>query len=140
MQSLTFCILTVCCFAWVSTTSKDTQRRKLQQLRAELITFQKTLKDKEKNVITPPKNIEGCCCLSAFKCFRDNLKAEFNITNKLSRGLTSNITMKALDLCETGNNATMCEVCVSHSKERAEEFFSRLDTLIQRGIARLSMK
>ncbi|XP_008289221.1 interleukin-21 isoform X2 [Stegastes partitus] len=120
------------------------QRRKLQEVLLQLNDVKKSLQDSDKELNTPPKNIEDCCCLSALECFRDNLKSPFNMTaqrkqRKLFLSLMNQLTVRGLDFCNAGNATSTCQTCDSHPKEKAQEFFSRLESLIQRAIIKLSM-
>ncbi|XP_037636821.1 interleukin-21 isoform X1 [Sebastes umbrosus] len=93
---------------------------------------------------TPPRNIEDCCCLSAWQCFRANLNVQFNVTEirnkQLYRGLHSHITEKGLcNSSDSGNAQSTCQDCASQPKENAREFFDRLENLMLKAITRLSM-
>ncbi|XP_028315101.1 interleukin-21 [Gouania willdenowi] len=118
------------------------QRRKLQETLRELNQVQNTMRQKEQMLNTPPENVEDCCCVSALTCFRANLQVQFNLTQgsprKLYRSLKHSLTVKALDFCNTRSTTTSCQTCDSHPKEEAGVFFSRLKSLIQRGITKLS--
>ncbi|KAG7237957.1 hypothetical protein INR49_031473 [Caranx melampygus] len=50
-----------------------------------------------------------------------------------------NIKVQGLDFCNSENNTTTCEACDSHPKVNVQEFFKRLEALIQRGISKLTM-
>ncbi|XP_041800361.1 interleukin-21 isoform X2 [Chelmon rostratus] len=120
------------------------ERKKLQEVLRQLNAVKSSLQHNEQMLNTPPKNIEDCCCLSALHCFRTNLQVQFNITernrSKLYRSLNHHFTESGLNFCNSGNVRPTCQDCDSHPKENASEFFNRLESLIQRAIARLSMK
>ncbi|XP_011609274.1 interleukin 21 isoform X2 [Takifugu rubripes] len=97
------------------------------------------LQNSKKMLSTPSENIGDCCCLSALKCFRENFKEIFSLTDlpqkKLYRSLTNTLTEKGLDFCDSKNST--CQDCHSHPEEKAEKFFDRLNSLIQKAIDRL---
>ncbi|XP_029702705.1 interleukin 21 isoform X3 [Takifugu rubripes] len=92
------------------------------------------LQNSKKMLSTPSENIGDCCCLSALKCFRENFKEIFSLTDlpqkKLYRSLTNTLTEKGLDFCDSKNST--CQDCHSHPEEKAEKFFDRLNSLIQK--------
>ncbi|AWP11683.1 putative interleukin-21-like [Scophthalmus maximus] len=92
---------------------------------------------------SPPENIEDCCCLSALECFRANMQVHLNVTgrklHKLLRSLKNPLTLSGLDSCKSGNDTLTCHDCDSHPKVNVQEFFNRLESLIQRAISRLVM-
>ncbi|XP_034453447.1 interleukin-21 [Hippoglossus hippoglossus] len=89
---------------------------------------------------SPPHDVENCCCLPALECFHANLIVHFNGTNKihkkLNRSLNSSITKSGVEYCPSGNNTTTCHDCDSHPKVNVQEFFDRLESLIQRALSR----
>uniref|UniRef100_A0A3P8RPL9 Interleukin n=1 Tax=Amphiprion percula TaxID=161767 RepID=A0A3P8RPL9_AMPPE len=138
MKLVVFCLLAVCCCSLANTDVKDMQKRKLQEVLLQLSDVKESLQHSEQELRTPPKNIEDCCCLSALQCFRANLNVQFNITEKrkqrrLYNSLRDPFTVRGLDFC----NST-CQDCASHPKEKASEFFSRLESLIERVRALMS--
>ncbi|XP_077388942.1 interleukin-21 [Festucalex cinctus] len=143
-MKLVLCLLTVCCAAFVSGVTLE--ERKLAEVLKQLGDVKDSLQRRELLVNTPPQNIEECCCLSALQCFRNNLLVQFNVTEmkevKLYRSLKHHITERGLDFCKSGNKSgndvSTCQTCDSHPKATAREFVSRLESLIQRAISRLS--
>ncbi|KAK2848808.1 hypothetical protein Q5P01_008642 [Channa striata] len=137
----------VCCWALVNamTTNvpdKSNQKRKLEEVLRQLNEV-KSLQHNEAMLSAPPENIEDCCCLSALQCFRANMQVHFNMAekkqSKLYKSLKHRYTEKGLEFCNSGSRST-CQDCHSHPKVNVNEFFNRLESLIQRAIARLNME
>ncbi|XP_068182448.1 interleukin-21 [Antennarius striatus] len=132
-----------CSLARVSTkwVDRTLQRKKLQEVLIQLNAVKVTLQHSEQQLNTPPMDIEDCCCLSALECYRANLHVQFNTTERnhrqLSRSLKNHLTKSGL--CDSHKANSSCQDCASHPKENATEFFNRLQSLIQKGIDRLSM-
>ncbi|XP_071314302.1 interleukin-21 [Trachinotus anak] len=152
MKLVVLCLFAVCCYSLANTTTANGPneiilRRKLEEVLRQLNEVRENLQHEEKMLNTPPENIEDCCCVSALRCFRDNLKVHFNDTErkqrKLFKSLQSPLTERGLAFCESGNNTvsqSSCQGCESHPKAKVQDFFNRLESLIQRGITKLSMK
>ncbi|KAM9835730.1 interleukin-21 [Syngnathus typhle] len=142
MKLVLLCLLTVCCASLASADSVTLERRKLLEVLKQLGDVKNSLERKDLLLNTPPQNIEDCCCLSALRCFRASLHVHFNMTernqNKLYRSLKHPITERGLDFCKSGNGVSTCEMCDSHPKATTREFVSRLESLIQKAISRLS--
>uniref|UniRef100_A0A674P1M8 Interleukin 21 n=1 Tax=Takifugu rubripes TaxID=31033 RepID=A0A674P1M8_TAKRU len=144
MKPLVLCLFAVCCWC-VADASADVsddkvkQQRKLEEILRELGMVKRRLQNSKKMLSTPSENIGDCCCLSALKCFRENFKEIFSLTDlpqkKLYRSLTNTLTEKGLDFCDSKNST--CQDCHSHPEEKAEKFFDRLNSLIQKAIDRL---
>ncbi|XP_058505025.1 interleukin-21 isoform X2 [Solea solea] len=119
------------------------QRRKLQEVLKQLKDVKENLQHNNKTLNTPPANVEDCCCQSALECFRANMQVHFNIAektqSKLYKSLKKPLTVSSLDFCNSGNNMPTCDRCDEHPKVNVQEFFKRLESLIQRGITRLTM-
>nr|UXX34737.1 interleukin-21 protein [Channa argus] len=144
MKLVLLCVFAVCCGSLanpITNVATKIQRRKLQEVLRQLNEV-KSLQHNETMLSAPPENIEDCCCLSALQCFQRNLNEHFNMAEKkqqkLHRSLTSQITVKGLEFCSPGTNF-ICQNCSSHPKVSVQEFFNRLESLIQRAIVRLSM-
>ncbi|XP_037636824.1 interleukin-21 isoform X4 [Sebastes umbrosus] len=120
-------------------------KKKIEEVRRHLNIWRGRLQHNEQmELSTPPRNIEDCCCLSAWQCFRANLNVQFNVTEirnkQLYRGLHSHITEKGLcNSSDSGNAQSTCQDCASQPKENAREFFDRLENLMLKAITRLSM-
>ncbi|XP_037118445.1 interleukin-21 [Syngnathus acus] len=142
MKLVLLCLLTVCCASLACADGVTLERRKLLEVLKQLGDVKNSLERKNLLLNTPPQNIEDCCCLSALRCFRASLHVHFNMTernqNKLYRSLKHPITERGLDFCESGNGVSTCEMCASHPKATTREFVSRLESLIQKAISRLS--
>ncbi|XP_069025569.1 interleukin-21 [Embiotoca jacksoni] len=142
MKLVLFCLFAVCCCSPASTT-RTSERRKLEEVLKQLNSVKESLQHNEQMVNTPPENIEDCCCLSALQCFRVTLQFQFNATErkqmKLSKSLQHPLTMRGLDFCNDRNSASSCQTCDSHPKQKGKEFFNRLESLIQRARTKLSM-
>ncbi|XP_040904916.1 interleukin-21 [Toxotes jaculatrix] len=140
MKLVVLCLFAVCCCSLANTTNS---RKKLEEVLRQLRDVKTSLQNDDKMLNTPPENIENCCSLKALECFRANLKLHFNINekkqSKLYRSLTHTLTVNGLDFCNSGNKTLPCQHCDSHPKAPAQEFFNRLESLIQRGITRLTM-
>ncbi|XP_075961240.1 interleukin-21 [Anarhichas minor] len=144
MKLVVFCLFAVWCSSLGGTSSPLTaQRRKLKEVLGQLSVVRRILEHNEKMLNTPPQNVEDRCCLSALRCFRTNLNVHFDVTEikqkKLYRSLVNENTERSLCNSTTSGDAT-CQDCDSHPKKTTREFFNRLESLIQKGIARLSMK
>uniref|UniRef100_A0A672GVM6 Uncharacterized protein n=1 Tax=Salarias fasciatus TaxID=181472 RepID=A0A672GVM6_SALFA len=76
-----------------------------------------------------------CCCVSALQCYRDSMKVHLNVTEskqkKLYNSLKHSYTIRSLNFCNSGNTTTV-PACDSYPKEKARDFFKRLESLIQR--------
>ncbi|KAG7517494.1 interleukin-21-like isoform X2 [Solea senegalensis] len=140
MKLIVFCLLAVCA---VAAADRTLQRRKLQEVLRQLKDVKENLQHNKTMLNTPPENVEDCCCQSALECFRANMQVHFNITekkqSKLYRSLKKPLTLSSLDFCNSGNNMPTCDKCDEHPKVNVQEFFKRLESLIQRGITRLTM-
>ncbi|XP_074505176.1 interleukin-21 isoform X2 [Sebastes fasciatus] len=142
MKLVVFCLFAVCCSSLASTsanrTGKPMYKKKIEEVRRHLKIWRESLQHNEQmELSTPPRNIEDCCCLSAWQCFRANLNVQFNVTEirnkKLYRGLHSHITEKGLcNSSDSGNAQSTCQDCASQPKENAREFFDRLENLMQK--------
>ncbi|CAN9514576.1 unnamed protein product [Ophioblennius macclurei] len=147
MKLLFFCLFAAVCgaLAFTSTTKSGRvmERRKLEEVLRELRDVRQSLQHSEQMLNTPPQNIEDCCCLSALQCYRASMQVQLNVTErkqgKLYRSLKHHLTVRGLDLCNTGNSTASCQTCDSHPKQKAREFFDRLESLIQRAVAKLSL-
>ncbi|XP_051810653.1 interleukin-21 [Acanthochromis polyacanthus] len=146
MKLVVLCLLAVCCCSLADTDVKQT-RRKLQEVLLRLTDVKESLQSSEQELRTPPKNIEDCCCRSALQCFRTNLNGGINAIEKRKQrqlyiSLRDPAIVEGLDFCNAGNatvSQSTCQDCGSHPKEKASEFFSRLESLIERAIAKLTM-
>ncbi|XP_075904312.1 interleukin-21 [Nelusetta ayraudi] len=146
MKLLGFCLLVVCCCCWSLASppknrrSFSLQRSKLEEAYRQLRSVKQALQHSEKLLYTPPKNIEDCCCLPALECFRANFNLTFQATEghhrKFYRSLENPITVRGL--CDSQSSNSTCQDCHAHPKQSAQEFFNRLESLIQKAIARLS--
>ncbi|XP_068596943.1 interleukin-21 [Brachionichthys hirsutus] len=144
MKLVAFCAFAVCCCSLASVSTKRVERtlerKKLQEVLIQLTAVKATLQHSELKLNTPPMDTEDCCCLSALECYRANLHVQFNTTDrnhrKLSRSLKNHLTESGL--CDSQRANSSCQDCASHPKENATEFFNRLESLIQKGIERLS--
>ncbi|XP_077589539.1 interleukin-21 [Stigmatopora nigra] len=140
MKLIVLCLFALCCSLAI-TNAASLERRKLVEVLKQLAVVKDSLQTRELLVNTPPQNIHECCCLSALRCFRAVLHVQFNMTegmqDKFYRGLKHPITERSLDFCKSGNSIN-CGMCDSYPKASPEEFFKRLESLLQRGISRLS--
>uniref|UniRef100_A0A3Q0SSV2 Interleukin n=1 Tax=Amphilophus citrinellus TaxID=61819 RepID=A0A3Q0SSV2_AMPCI len=128
MKLIVLCLFAVWCCSLAKASTKE--REKLQEVLRELKLVRNSLQNRElMKMNTPPKDIEDCCCLTALKCFRDTLQDHFGMNEKyprkLYRSLSHQLTVSALFV-------TSYPTCCSHTEEEASEFFSRLESLIQR--------
>uniref|UniRef100_A0A671V728 Interleukin n=1 Tax=Sparus aurata TaxID=8175 RepID=A0A671V728_SPAAU len=147
MKLVVFCLFAVYCCSLVSTATRENertlQRKKLQEVLKQLNAVKVSLQQSEKMLYTPPRNIEDCCCLSALKCYRDNLKVSFNVgegrQKQLFKSLQHPLTERGLTFCNSPNVNSTCQDCVSHPRQSATEFYNRLESLIQMAISRLTM-
>uniref|UniRef100_A0A3P9B1U9 Interleukin-21 n=1 Tax=Maylandia zebra TaxID=106582 RepID=A0A3P9B1U9_9CICH len=136
MKLIVFCLFTIYCCSLVK--ASPMERKKLQEVLREL----KMLKQLMMN--TPPKDIEDCCCLTALTCFRETLLQHFGISGKYQKKLykslnhTLTVSTFGLNFCNTETSTTNCSTCHSHPKEKASEFFNRLESLVQRGLSRIN--
>nr|ABB05043.1 interleukin 21 [Tetraodon nigroviridis] len=139
MKQLVFCLFAVCCWWLADASSAECSERKLEEVRRELEGVNNTLQNRELLLTTPPKNIEEGCCLSALRCFRDsiqeNIKSTVRLQRRLYKSLNNSHTAACLNFCHS-ENAT-CQTCNSHPQEKVGEFFSRLDSFIQKAISKL---
>uniref|UniRef100_A0A8C2ZEI9 Interleukin-21 n=1 Tax=Cyclopterus lumpus TaxID=8103 RepID=A0A8C2ZEI9_CYCLU len=149
MKLVVFCLFAVWCGSLVGASPRPNDRtlqRKLTEVLRQLNSVRRSLQHGEKMLSTPPLSVEDCCCLSALQCFQENLHVQFNVTErtqgKLYKSLKSPITCGRAEVnfscvLHVSLQAT-CQDCDSHPKENAREFFNRLESLIQKGITRLS--
>ncbi|KAK5924683.1 hypothetical protein CgunFtcFv8_017275 [Champsocephalus gunnari] len=133
MKLVVFCLFAVFCSSSAGTVPK--------RLLKEALSLLNDLRDKveldTQMLNTLPQNIEDSCC--PLKCFQDNLKSHFNTTDirKLSWSLNRPITKK--HLCSSGSDTMLqCTDCDSNPRESAGTFFTRLESLVQKAINRLS--
>uniref|UniRef100_A0A3B4EY56 Interleukin-21-like n=1 Tax=Pundamilia nyererei TaxID=303518 RepID=A0A3B4EY56_9CICH len=116
MKLIVFCLFTIYCCSLVKA-SYPMERKKLQEVLREL----KMLKH----------DIPDCCCLTALTCFRETLLQHFGISGKyqkkLYKSLNHTLTISGLNFCNTETSTTNCSTCHSHPKEKASEFFNRLE-------------
>ncbi|XP_068561388.1 interleukin-21 [Cebidichthys violaceus] len=143
MKLVVFCLFAVWCGSLAGTSRPTDLRRKLKEVLSQLNVVKKSLQHNEKMLNTPPQNVEDCCCLSALRCFRANLDVHFDMTEikqkNLYRSLGNENTVRGLcNSTSAGDASATCRDCDSHPKETAREFFNRLESLIQKGIARLN--
>ncbi|XP_034399994.1 interleukin-21 [Cyclopterus lumpus] len=146
MKLVVFCLFAVWCGSLVGASPRPNDRtlqRKLTEVLRQLNSVRRSLQHGEKMLSTPPLSVEDCCCLSALQCFQENLHVQFNVTErtqgKLYKSLKSPITKRGLCIStKSGDVQATCQDCDSHPKENAREFFNRLESLIQKGITRLS--
>uniref|UniRef100_A0A8D3A5Q8 Interleukin n=1 Tax=Scophthalmus maximus TaxID=52904 RepID=A0A8D3A5Q8_SCOMX len=147
MRLSALCLFAVCCCccslvnaAATAAAAKTDQGRKLQEVLRQLSDVKDSVQFNEKMLSSPPENIEDCCCLSALECFRANMQVHLNVTgrklHKLLRSLKNPLTLSGLDSCKSGNDTVRgnltCHDCDSHPKVNVQEFFNRLESLIQR--------
>lgn len=139
MKLIVFCLFTVYCCSLVK--ASPLERKKLQEVLRELKMLKRDLPNTELMMNTPPKDIEDCCCLTALTCFRETLLEHFGISGKyqkkLYKSLNHTLTINGLNFCNTETSTNNCSTCHSHPKEKASEFFNRLESLVQRGISRI---
>lgn len=140
MKLIVLCLFAVCCCSSAKASTKE--REKLQEVLRELKLLRSNLQSRElMKMNTPPKDIEDCCCLTALNCFRNTLRDHFGVNDKyprkLYRSLNHQLTISGMNFCNTENSTTSCPTCLSHPEEEASEFFSRLESLIQRGLSRI---
>uniref|UniRef100_A0A3Q1F5N8 Interleukin n=1 Tax=Acanthochromis polyacanthus TaxID=80966 RepID=A0A3Q1F5N8_9TELE len=139
MKLVVLCLLAVCCCSLADTDVKQT-RRKLQEVLLRLTDVKESLQSSEQELRTPPKNIEDCCCRSALQCFRTNLNGGINaIEKRKQRQLYISLRDPAIVIIFSfASHQSTCQDCGSHPKEKASEFFSRLESLIERVRALMS--
>uniref|UniRef100_A0A665TS72 Interleukin n=1 Tax=Echeneis naucrates TaxID=173247 RepID=A0A665TS72_ECHNA len=149
MKLIAVCLFAACCYSLASaiiTNGPDTtyQRKKLEEVLRQLYDVKEIMQHNEKMLSTPPENIEDCCCLSALQCFKANMEVHFNTTErnqkKLLKSLKSHLTMRGLNFCNSESQMSTCQTCDSHPQVTVQVFLNRLESLIQRGITKLSMK
>ncbi|XP_039866384.1 interleukin-21 isoform X1 [Simochromis diagramma] len=134
MKLIVFCLFTIYCCSLVK--ASDMERKKLQEVLRELKMLKRDFPNTELMMNIPPKDIEDCCCLTALTCFRETLLQHFGINGKyqkkLYKSLNHTLTISGLNFCNTETSTTNCSTCHSHPKEKASEFFNRLESLVQR--------
>ncbi|XP_022616105.1 interleukin-21 [Seriola dumerili] len=147
MKLVLLCLFAVCCYSLAQTTTTTNgpntslQKRKLEEALRQLNEVKRRQQHYEE-MLNAPENIEDCCCLSALQCFKANMQVHFNVTEgkekKLYNSLKNHLTVRSLDFCNSGNDTPTCQNCYLHPKVKAQEFFNRLESLIQRGITKLN--
>uniref|UniRef100_A0A3Q0SNF6 Interleukin n=1 Tax=Amphilophus citrinellus TaxID=61819 RepID=A0A3Q0SNF6_AMPCI len=126
MKLIVLCLFAVWCCSLAKASTKE--REKLQEVLRELKLVRNSLQVSS-STSTFKRSENDCCCLTALKCFRDTLQDHFGMNEKyprkLYRSLSHQLTVSALFV-------TSYPTCCSHTEEEASEFFSRLESLIQR--------
>uniref|UniRef100_A0A8C8DFJ9 Interleukin-21 n=1 Tax=Oryzias sinensis TaxID=183150 RepID=A0A8C8DFJ9_9TELE len=137
MKLLVVCLFAVCCCSLANREPKII--RKLKEVLNELKTLNKTMKD-NRQMVHSPKNIENCCSLKALDCFQNSLKEDLNASDsKLYYSLGKSLTRQGIKFCDGKKTPESCRNCTSYSKENLSQFFSSLESLIQKSITRLSL-
>ncbi|XP_077956358.1 interleukin-21 isoform X2 [Gasterosteus aculeatus] len=120
------------------TTRPPMFRRKLEEVLGHLHRVKESQQHNEKTLNIPPQSFKDRCCVSTLKYFLENLEKQFNASqDKLYRSLKQRKTERAL--CPSGDIQANCQTYNSHPGT-VQVFFERLQSFIEEGITRLSMK
>uniref|UniRef100_A0A3B4TWV1 Interleukin 21 n=1 Tax=Seriola dumerili TaxID=41447 RepID=A0A3B4TWV1_SERDU len=144
MKLVLLCLFAVCCYSLAQTTTTTNgpntslQKRKLEEALRQLNEVKRRQQVGSYTfTFSQLCPFTDCCCLSALQCFKANMQVHFNVTEgkekKLYNSLKNHLTVsKLLDFCNSGNDTPTCQNCYLHPKVKAQEFFNRLESLIQR--------